>query len=87
MKVLFDGLLSVPKPLGVNVFGYADDGAVVVEAESRQRVVSVADSALAAAAERALRNKLCFSVAKTEAIIFMGPYERPPLIRLGYTIC
>ena len=37
-NLIFDDLLSAPMPDGVNIFGYADDAAVVVKADSRPEV-------------------------------------------------
>ncbi|VVC42798.1 Reverse transcriptase domain, partial [Cinara cedri] len=82
-NLIFDDLLSATMPDRVTVFGYADDGAVVVEAGSRPEIEHRADLALASALEWGNRNKLCFSVEKTEALIVKGPHARSPLIRMN----
>ncbi|MGI4816883.1 MAG: reverse transcriptase family protein [Janthinobacterium lividum] len=82
-NLIFDDLLSAPMPIGVTVFGYADDGAVVVEAGSRPEIETRADLALATATEWGERNKLCFSAEKTEALLVRGPHARSPLIRMN----
>lgn len=82
-NLIFDDLLSAPMPDGVTVFGYADDAAVVVKADSRPEVEHKADRALAIALEWGARNKLQFSAEKTEAIQFRGPHVRRPLIKLN----
>lgn len=70
-------------PAGVTMYGYADDGALVVEADTRGCVESRTNAALATAIEWGSRNKLRFSVEKTEAIQLKGPHKRSPNIRMN----
>lgn len=66
--------------LGVTIFGFADDGALVIEAESRIVVEHIANQALVIAHERGTRNKPRFSVEKTEALVFKDLYTRSPVL-------
>ncbi|CAK1550988.1 unnamed protein product [Leptosia nina] len=82
-NILVDDLLRMAVPTGVTLVAYADDVTVLVEANSRAEIERKAAATLELAVQWGERNRLMFSLAKTQSITLKGKLQRPPVVRLG----
>ncbi|KAJ8893645.1 hypothetical protein PR048_006245 [Dryococelus australis] len=75
------GLIRLEFPQGCEVYGYADDGLLLVPAWSRKEHEEKTDQALKMAEGWAERFKMDLSVEKINAILLKGNLKRNPMIR------
>lgn len=82
--VLFDTFLRMRLPGGCHTFAYADDGLLLVAADSRKEVEANALAATTEVLKWSKENKLELSVGKTKAMMLKGTLPgRPPTIKLN----
>jgi Reverse transcriptase (RNA-dependent DNA polymerase)/Endonuclease-reverse transcriptase len=80
-NILFDSLLERDLPEGCHLLAYADDITLVIEANSREEILSRSESALGILHNWSKFSKLSFSPEKTEVIFLKGILRQPPVLK------
>lgn len=81
----FDDLFSLPLPKGCDLTGYADDGLLLVQANTRRELESLANSCLDLISEWGDRNRLHFAPHKTFQLLLKGSLVSTPRVKLNET--
>lgn len=79
----FDDFLAIPLPPGCTLTGYADDGLLLLQANTRSRLESLADTCLSLISSWGERNRLLFAPQKTFQLLLKGQLKVPPRIRFN----
>lgn len=79
--VLFDSFLRMPLPEGCETFSYADDGLLLVSADSRAALEQKTETACRWVLEWSRNNRLNLSVDKTKTVQLKGRLIRKPQSR------
>lgn len=77
----FDDFLSIPLPQGCHLTGFADDGLLLVESDSRAGLERLSGVSLERIADWGERNRLDFAPHKTQQLILKGNLKENPRIR------
>jgi hypothetical protein len=71
-NLLYDGILNIDMPEGVETMAFADDLAVVTTAKTENQLMRNTNEALHKIAEWLAKNKLQIAAEKTEAVMLSG---------------
>lgn len=80
--VLFDTFLRLRLPAGCHSFAYADDGLLLVTANSRLGLEDKSKAVCAILEQWSIENRLELSVAKTKVMLLKGQLRRPPIVKI-----
>lgn len=84
-NISFDDLLYIPLPPLCYLVGYADDGFLLVEGNTRTEIENKANKCLSVIASWGHRNRLEFAAHKTYQILLKGSLISTPRIKLNET--
>lgn len=79
----FDDFLSIPLPSGCSLTGYADDGLLLIQANTRAGLEYSANKCLSLISEWGERNRLSFAADKTYQLLLKGNLKSSPQIKLN----
>ena len=86
-QVLFDAFLRLQLPIGCRTYAYADDGLLLVSANSRMELERKTNLALGVIENWSRENRLRISPEKTKAMLLKGTLARKPVAKMeGRTI-
>lgn len=71
-NVLYDGVLRIEKPEGVELVAFADDLAIVAMAKTRGQLIAAANTAMANVSQWMREHELELAPEKTEAVMLAG---------------
>ena len=80
--VLFDAFLRLQLPIGCRTYAYADDGLLLVSANSRMELERKANLALGVIENWSRENRLRISPEKTKAMLLKGALARKPVVKM-----
>lgn len=79
----FDDFLSIPLPQGCSLIGYADDGLLLIQANTRAQLERTANESLSLIIEWGTRNRLEFAPQKTYQLLLKGDLKVYPRIKIN----
>lgn len=83
----FDDFLALPLPSGCTLTGYADDGLLIIQADTRDDVENLGNRCMKLISDWGIRNRLNFAPHKTYQLLLKGILKGPPRIKFnGVTI-
>lgn len=79
----FDDFLAIPLPSGCSLTGYADDGLLLIQSNTRAGLENLADTCLRLISQWGDRNRLTFAPQKTYQLILKGDLKSWPSIKFN----
>lgn len=77
----FDDFLTLPLPSGCTLTGYADDGLLLIQSDTRVGLERLANTCLNLVLNWGERNRLSFAPQKTFQLLLKGNLKTPPRIK------